>query len=83
MFRQFAAKKDSQLDALKEIHLSCPSGADNTYKDQCARLLAKTEKVDVILHLTRWQSPVPYDMGWGTVDVFFSFGNRVFQFYQI
>lgn len=58
MFRHFAAKKDSQLPALKEIYLSCPASADNAYKDQCAILLAETEKVGVILHLEPWPSSV-------------------------
>lgn len=58
MFRHFAAKKDSQLPARKEIHLSCPASADNAYKDQCARLLAETEKVGVVLHLKPWPSSV-------------------------
>ena len=55
-FREFAAKKDSQLPALKEIHLSCPTNADSAYKDQCAKLLAETEKVGVILRLKAWPS---------------------------
>ena len=58
MFRHFAAKKKSHLPALKEIHLSCPASADNAYKDQCARLLAETEKVGVVLHLEPWPSSV-------------------------
>ncbi|MCJ1271614.1 hypothetical protein MMC22_011516, partial [Lobaria immixta] len=58
MFRHFAAKKDGQLPALKEIHLSCPVSADNAYKDQCARLLAETKKVGVVLHLEPWPSSV-------------------------
>lgn len=58
MFHHFAAKKDSQLPALKEIQLSRPASADNAYKDQCVRLLAETEKVGVVLHLEPWPSSV-------------------------
>ena len=62
MFHDFAAKKDSQLPALREIHLSCPAGADDAYKEQCARLLAETEKVGVILQLKLW--PSSYSFTW-------------------
>ena len=58
MFCHFAAKKNSQLPALKEIHLSCPADADNAYKDQCARLLAETEKAGVVLLLKPLPSSV-------------------------
>ncbi|MCJ1364407.1 hypothetical protein MMC16_003517 [Acarospora aff. strigata] len=62
MFHDFAAKKDSQLPALREIHLSCPDGADNAYEEQCARLLAKTEKVGVALQLKLF--PASYTFTW-------------------
>lgn len=58
MFRHFAARKKSTLSALEEIQLSCPDSADDTYKKQCARLLAETEKVGVVLHLKPWPSTV-------------------------
>ena len=51
MFLPFAAKKDSQLPALEEFHLSCFHSANNAYKDRCARLLTETEKVGVVLDL--------------------------------
>ncbi|KAI0837779.1 F-box domain protein [Hypoxylon sp. FL0890] len=51
MFSNFAAKKDSQLPALKEIYLSCLESADDAYKEQCAKLVAETEKAGVVLHL--------------------------------
>ncbi len=54
MFRESAAEKASQLPALKDIHLVCPSIADNAYKNQCTRLLAETKQVGVILHLEPW-----------------------------
>ena len=62
MFRDFAVKKDSQLPALREIHLSCSAGADDAYKEQCARLLAETEKVGVVLQLKLW--PSSYSFTW-------------------
>ncbi len=62
MFRHFAIIKDSQLPSLKEVHLSCPANADNAYKDQCARVLAETEKAGVVLHLKPWPSSVT--MSW-------------------
>ncbi|KAH8645959.1 F-box domain protein, partial [Tricladium varicosporioides] len=51
MFHNFAAKKDSQLPALKEIYLSCPGGAsgDNIYKEECKRLVIEVEKAGVAL----------------------------------
>ncbi len=60
MFRDFAAKKDSQLPALRKIHLSCPGDADDAYEEQCARLLAETEKVGVVLQLMLWPSSDPF-----------------------
>ena len=54
MFREFAAEKASQLPALKDIHLACPSKADDAYKNQCTKLLAEIKQVGVILHLEPW-----------------------------
>lgn len=54
LFRGFAARKEITLPALKEIHLICPNGADDAYKDRCTRLLVETQKADVVLHLEPW-----------------------------
>ena len=54
LFWDFAAKKETTLPALKEIHLICPDGADDAYKDHCTRLLAETQKAGVDLHLEPW-----------------------------
>ena len=62
MFRHFAARKESTLPALEEIQLSCPNSADDEYKEQCARLLAETEKVGVYLDLKHW--PACVTMTW-------------------
>ncbi len=62
MFRGFAAEKASQLPALKDIHLVCPSKADDAYKNQCTRLLAETKQVGVILHLEPWSGAA--SMAW-------------------
>ncbi len=62
MFREFAAEKACQLPALKDIYLDCPRIADDAYKNQCARLLAETERVGVTLHLGPW--PVSVQMAW-------------------
>lgn len=51
MFRDFASRKHTMLPALKEIHVYCPSDADDGYKRKCADLLAETRKVGVCLHL--------------------------------
>ncbi|KAI3327060.1 F-box domain protein [Xylariaceae sp. AK1471] len=53
MFRDFAAKKDSQFPALKEIHLSCHVNPmpDDAYKEECTKLIAETEEAGVVLHL--------------------------------
>lgn len=58
MFRHFAARKRSTLPALEEIQLSCPSSADDAYKEECARLLAETEETGVVLRLEAFPSPV-------------------------
>jgi hypothetical protein len=67
MFRDFAATRDSQLPALKEIHVSCPvsPSADNAYQDECANLVAETKKAGVALHLERW--PYLIDIPWDGV----------------
>ncbi len=54
MFRHFAARMESTLPALEKIQLSSPNGADDAYKEQCAELLAETEKMGVLLHLERF-----------------------------
>ncbi|KAL8703950.1 MAG: hypothetical protein Q9201_002873 [Fulgogasparrea decipioides] len=56
MFRHFAARRESTLPALKDLHLSCPVSADDAYKKQCSRLLVETRKVGVVLHLEQWPS---------------------------
>lgn len=56
IFRHFATRKGSTMSALKEIQLSCPANADDAYKEQCAKLLAETEKIGVVLHLKRYPS---------------------------
>ncbi|KAI2469034.1 F-box domain protein [Annulohypoxylon bovei var. microspora] len=68
MFSNFATKKDAQLPALKDIHLSCPRNpsADDAYKKECAKLMEEIGKTDVVLHLvecpfsntTRWRQHV-------------------------
>ena len=54
MFRDFAARKEITLPALKDIHLICPNGADDAYKDHCNRLLVVTQKAGVALYLEPW-----------------------------
>lgn len=58
MFRHFTIKRESMLPALKEIRMSCPTSADDAYKEQYARLLAETVKVGVVSHVNRWPSSV-------------------------
>ena len=53
-FRHFAARKASTSPALEEIQLSCPNDATVTYKDQCSRLLAETEKTGVVVRLHQY-----------------------------
>lgn len=53
----FAAKKASQLPALKDIYLRCrfgPSSSD-AYNEQCAKLLTETGKAGVVLHVVYWE----------------------------
>lgn len=54
MFRDFAARKEITLPALTDIHLTCPNGVDDAYKDHCTRLLVETQKAGVVLHLEPW-----------------------------
>ena len=54
MFQDFAVRKEIALPALKEIHLICPSVADEAYRDHCTRLLAEIQKAGVILYLEPW-----------------------------
>ncbi len=63
MFRDFPARKETTLPALKEIHLICPSGADDAYKDHCTRLLAETQEAGVVLLLE--PSPHSGSLTWG------------------
>ena len=44
MFRQFAAKKDSQLPALRKIYLTCSGYATEAYKNRCAGLLEELQE---------------------------------------
>ena len=62
MFREFATTKATQLPALKNIHLACPSKADDAYKNQCTKLLAETKKAGVGLHLEPWSGAA--SMAW-------------------
>ncbi|PGH16527.1 hypothetical protein AJ79_01632 [Helicocarpus griseus UAMH5409] len=64
MFSDFAAKKKSQVPALREIHLSCRSSAEDAYKEQCTELAAETKKAGVELDLTVWPTPI-FDWGEG------------------
>ena len=54
MFLDFAARKEISLPALTDIHLICPDGADDAYKNHCTRLLVETKKAGVVLHLEPW-----------------------------
>ena len=63
MFRDFPARKETTLPALKEIYLICPSGADDVYKDHCTRLLAETQEAGVVLLLE--PSPHSGSLTWG------------------
>ncbi|PQE08994.1 f-box domain protein [Rutstroemia sp. NJR-2017a WRK4] len=53
LFRNFSAKKHSQVPALREIRLSCPENpaADDAYKEQCAKLASEMQKVNMALVL--------------------------------
>lgn len=57
MFHQFSNKKEFQTPALQRIYLTCNSSADNSYKEQCAKLVAEIEKTGVTLELRGWPSP--------------------------
>ncbi|KAJ5201434.1 uncharacterized protein N7498_006097 [Penicillium cinerascens] len=49
LFREFASRKHLQTPALKEIRLTCPDDADDSYKSQCAKLAAEMDKANVAL----------------------------------
>ena len=65
MFRDFAARKEITLPALTDIHLICPDGADDAYKDHCTRLLVETQKAGVVLHLWPWEQSGALTCDWG------------------
>jgi hypothetical protein len=54
LFRDFVSRKTSRLPCLSTIFLTCPTNADDAYKEQCVSLLAKTKKADVALKLMPW-----------------------------
>lgn len=47
LFCDFASQKQLQTPNLKDIFLTCPDGADDLYKAQCANLVAETERAGV------------------------------------
>lgn len=51
MFQGFAAKKNEQLPALRDIRVSYPGTASKAYKDRCDGLLSEAERVGVTIHL--------------------------------
>lgn len=64
LFRQFAKKKESQMPALKEIHLSCRATADKSYRDEYDKLLTETEKMGVVLKLVLCSVSASLAMEW-------------------
>ncbi|KAE8393880.1 hypothetical protein BDV23DRAFT_180330 [Aspergillus alliaceus] len=51
LFRDFAAKKDSQVPALKEIYLSWPIDVDDLDQELYATLAVETQKAGVVLDI--------------------------------
>ena len=58
LFHDFATQKQLLKLNLKEIYLTCPGDADDSYKAQCTNLAAETEKVGVDLVLTETPTPI-------------------------
>lgn len=59
IFRDFAVRKTEKrpiLPALERIVLTCPSIESDAYKEQCASLLAETEKAGIALELRSYLS---------------------------
>lgn len=56
IFRNFAAKKDSQLPALDEIHLYGPGSLDEAHMHRRLRMHVEIKRVGVALHLKEWPS---------------------------
>lgn len=58
LFFDFATQKQLQTPNLKDIFLTCPDDADDSYKAQCANLVEATERAGVSLVLTRNPTPI-------------------------
>lgn len=56
LFRYFHSTHDSQLSALREIHISCPHSAVDIYKDQCHRVVKEARDKGVVVHLNPFPS---------------------------
>ncbi|KAF4625034.1 hypothetical protein G7Y89_g13135 [Cudoniella acicularis] len=56
LFRHFHSTHDSRLSALQEVHISCPDGADNIYKNQCDRVVKEASDKGVVVLLKPWPS---------------------------
>lgn len=51
MFWNFSTRKDTWLPALKHIYIEVPRQADASYEEQCAKVAAEAQKVEVEVHM--------------------------------
>ncbi|KAF7877279.1 hypothetical protein EAF04_000962 [Stromatinia cepivora] len=62
LFQNFTASKNLQLLALREIHVSCSSVADDTYKEQCTKLSLELQEAEMVFRLE--PSSILYFIPW-------------------
>ncbi|KAJ4345859.1 uncharacterized protein N0V89_011994 [Didymosphaeria variabile] len=55
LFGRFRAVRRSQLPNLQELHIACKQEADNTYKQQCNKIVAEGKREGVIVHLEAYE----------------------------
>ena len=56
LFRHFRAVRKSQLSALQEVDIACPSSADDAYKQQCNKIVAEASGEGVVVRLKPFDS---------------------------
>lgn len=56
LFRHLHSRHDSRLSALQEIHISCPYEADDSYKEQCDKVVKEGNDKGVVVHLNPFPS---------------------------
>jgi hypothetical protein len=66
LFRHFQFTHDFRKSRLQELRISCPKGADESYKDQCNRVLEEAGNKGMDVQLKLW--PSSYRFSWDGED---------------